>query len=80
MIRLDSKESEKERIIEFLTAAIENPQLECECLFNNSPNRNNPNITYNNFMSILKRYKNNPDFETKTFSRLAISFPESSKL
>ena len=80
MIRLDSNENEKERILELLTATIDNPKFELECLFNNSSNRNNPNITYNNFMTILKRYNNNPEFETKTFSRLAISFPESTKL
>jgi len=83
MIQLDSKTGEKENILELINASIDNPALELECLFNNSQqnkNRYMPNISYNNFISILKRYKNHPDFESKTSTRLAITFPETSKL
>jgi len=80
MIRLDSHTNEKEQILEILNIAIENDELELECLFNNSSNRTYYNITHENFMAVLKRFKKHPDFDVKTNTRLAISFPKSSKL
>ena len=79
MIHLDSQAGEKDQILELLNHVIDNPAYELECLFNNSTNKFNPNITYNNFMSILKRYKNHPDYTSTTNSRLTIQFPESGK-
>ena len=46
MIHLDSRSGEKEKIIELITHSIDNPELELECLVNNSSNRNNANIPY----------------------------------
>jgi hypothetical protein len=79
MIHLDSRAGEKEQIIELINTAIDNADLELECLFNNSNNKINYNITYNNFIAILKRFKNHPDYEVKSTPRLAITFPERSK-
>jgi hypothetical protein len=83
MIRLDSRASEKEQIFELIGAAIDNKDYELECLFNNPSmrggggNRSYYNVSHDNFMSILKRFKANPEFEVKTQSRLAITFPDS---
>jgi hypothetical protein len=68
MIHLDSQAGEKDQILELLNHVIDNPAYELECLFNNSTNKFNPNITYNNFMSILKRFKNHPDYTSTTNS------------
>jgi len=80
MIRLDSRANEKEQILEILNSAIDNDELELECLFNNSPNKFNPSVKHENFMSVLKRFKGHPDFDAKTNTRLTVSFTESSKL
>lgn len=81
MIRLDSRASEKEQIFELLGSAIDNREYELECLFNNPSNRRGGrsyyNVSHDNFMSILKRFKAHPEFEVKTQSRLAITFPDS---
>lgn len=86
MIRLDSRASEKEQIFELIGSAIDNRDYELECLFKNSSfhisdnNRSYYHINHDNFMSILKRFKANPEFEVKTQSRLAITFPDSNPL
>ena len=80
MIRLDSRTNEKEQILELLGAAVENPDYELECLFNNSSNRSMYNITHTNFISLLKRFKSHPDFDIKTDTRLGITFPDSSPM
>lgn len=80
MIRLDSHTNEKEQILEILNIAIENDELELECLFNNSSNRSYYSVSHENFMSILKRFKKHPEFDVKTNTRLAVSFPRNSKL
>ncbi len=82
MIRLDSRLGEKEQILELLGSAVDNRNYELECLFNNakSSNKSYYNITHTAFMNILKRFKTNPEFEVKTSSRLAITFPNSSNL
>lgn len=86
MIRLDSRASEKEQIFELIDSAINNRDYELECLFNNSNfranfrasgNKSYYHINHANFMSILKRFKSHPEFEVKTQSRLAITFPDS---
>ena len=77
MIRLDAQNNEKEQILELLGNAIDNSEYELECLFNNSTNRSMYNITHTNFISILKRFKSHSDFEFKSDSRLAITFPDS---
>ena len=84
MIRLDSRTSEKEQIFELIGAAIDNKDYELECLFNNSGSRGGGrsyyHVTHNNFMSILKRFKANPEFDVLTQSRLAITFPNSNPM
>jgi hypothetical protein len=85
MIRLDSRASEKEQIFELIGSAIDNRDYELECLFNNSSykgrgNRSYYNVSHNNFMSILKRFKANPEFDVRTQSRLAITFPDSNPM
>jgi len=83
MIRLNSRASEKEQIFELLSYAIENKNFELECLFNNQKSKVSKsyyNINQHNFMSILKRFKSHPDFEVKTQSRLAITFPYSNAI
>lgn len=79
MIRLDTQTNQKAQILELLGNALDNDSLELECSFNNSDSKNNYTVTHDNFMSILKRFKNNPDFETKTISKLVIAFPRKSK-
>ena len=79
MIRLDTQTGEKEQILELLNYTINDSNLELECLINNSPDRFNPSIKHNDFISIIKRFKGRPDFETKESVRLAINFPENSK-
>ena len=83
MIRLDSRASQKEQIFELIGSAIDNRDYELECLFNNpgarsSANRNRSyyHVNHDNFMAVLKRFKSNPDFEVRSQSRLAITFPE----
>jgi len=85
MIRLDSRASQKEQIFELIGSAIDNKDYELECLFKNpgslsSGNKSYYHINHNNFMSILKRFKANPEFEVKTQSRLAITFPDSNPM
>lgn len=82
MIRLDARLGEKEQILELLGSAVDNRNYELECLFNNakSGNKSYYNITHTAFMNILKRFKSNPEFEVKTNSRLAITFPNSSNM
>lgn len=77
MFHLDNKTGEKDKILELINYAVDNSDLELECLINNSSNRNNFNITHNNFISILKRYKGNRDFESHESTRLTITFPDS---
>jgi len=82
MIRLDSRASEKEQIFELIGSAIDNRDFELECLFNNTSskidsNRSYYNVSHDNFMSVLKRFKANSEFEVKTQARLAITFPDS---
>ena len=84
MIRLDSRASEKEQIFELIGYAIDNRDYELECILNNPSNRHNGNksyyhVSHDNFMSILKRFKAHPEFEVKTQSRLAITFPDSNQ-
>jgi hypothetical protein len=78
MIHLDSRTGEKEKIYELINNTIDKPNFELECLFylNPSPEQiRNPSITHTNLISIVKRYKNNPNFISKTNERLAITFP-----
>ncbi len=79
MIRLDKQTNQKEQILELIQNSLENSNLELECLFNNSPNKYKPNITHQNFISILKRFSKNPDFEEKTNVSLNIFFGSKSK-
>jgi len=84
MIRLDSRASEKEQIFELIGSAIDNRDYELECLFNNSGlrggNKSYYHVSHDNFMSILKRFKANPEFKVMTQSRLAITFPDSNPM
>ena len=76
MIHLDSRNSEKEKILELINSSIDKPDYELECLFYENPTQiRNPNIKNSNFVSIIKRYKGNPNFISKTNERLAITFP-----
>ena len=80
MIRLDTQTNQKDKILEIISNAIDNDELELECLFNNSTNKSNYSVSHDNFMAVLKRFKNNPEYDAKTNTRLAITFPRSSKL
>lgn len=80
MIKLDAQTNQKEKILELISNVIDNDELELECLFNNSSNRTNYSVSHDNFMSVLRRFKNNPEYDVKTNTRLAITFPRSSKL
>ena len=76
MIHLDSRHGEKEKILELINNSIDKPDYELECLFYVNPTQiRNPNIKNSNFVSIVKRYKGNPNFISKTSERLAITFP-----
>ena len=76
MIHLDSRNGEKEKILELINNSIDKPDYELECLFYETPTQiRNPNIKNSNFVSIVKRYKGNPNFISKTSERLAITFP-----
>jgi hypothetical protein len=76
MIHLDSRNGEKEKIVELINSSIDKPEYELECLFYEHPTQiRNPNIKNSNFVSIVKRYKGNPNFISKTSERLAITFP-----
>ena len=76
MIHLDSRNGEKEKILELIHSSIDKPEYELECLFYENPTQiRNPNIKNSNFVSIIKRYKGNPNFISKTNERLAITFP-----
>uniref|UniRef100_A0A6C0HLZ2 mRNA (guanine-N(7))-methyltransferase n=1 Tax=viral metagenome TaxID=1070528 RepID=A0A6C0HLZ2_9ZZZZ len=79
MIRLDKQTNQKETILALISHTLDNPELELECLINNSPNRNKPNITHDNFIAIIKRLKNHPDYIDKSTYKLNISFPATSK-
>ena len=75
MIHLNTNTGEKEKIVSLITNTIDKPDYELECLlYENTKNFKNPSIKHANFMSILKRYKGNPNFISKTNERLAISF------
>ena len=76
MIHLDSRNGEKDKILELINNSIDKPDYELECLFYENPTQiRNPNIRNSNFVSIVKRYKGNPNFISKTNERLAITFP-----
>ena len=76
MIHLDSRNGEKDKILELINSSIDKPDYELECLFYETPTQiRNPNIKNSNFVSIIKRYKGNPNFISKTSERLAITFP-----
>ena len=77
-MQLDSRTGEKEKILELINNTIDKPNYELECLFYLSPipeHIKNPSITHTNLVSIVKRYKGNPNFISKTNERLAITFP-----
>ena len=74
MIHLDARSGEKDKILELINSAIDKPNYELECLFYDDINNiRNPKINHSNFMSLLKRYKSNPNFITKTNERLTLS-------
>jgi len=76
MIHLDSRNGDKEKILELINSSIDKPDYELECLFYEKPTQiRNPNIKNSNFVSIIKRYKSNPSFISKTSERLSITFP-----
>ena len=74
MIHLDARSGEKDKILELINSSIDKPNYELECLFYDDINNiRNPKINHSNFMSLLKRYKSNPNFITKTNERLTLS-------
>ena len=76
MIHLDSRNGEKEKLLQVINDTIDKPDYELECLFYDKPSQiRNPTITHTQFISISKRYKSNPNFISKTNGRLAITFP-----
>jgi len=76
MIQLNQKNGEKDKILELINSSISKSDYELECLFyDNVINNNNPKINNDNFMSLLKRYKNNPNYISNTTERLTIQLP-----
>ena len=76
MIHLDTQSGEKDKIISLINSSIDKHNYELECLFYLNPTQiKNPTIKHTNFMSIVKRYKSNPNFTSKVHERLTISFP-----
>ena len=78
MMQLDSRTGEKEKILELINNTIDKSNYELECLFYLKPTPTqikNPSINHTNLVSIIKRYKSNPNFISKTNERLTISFP-----
>ena len=76
MIHLNQKNGEKDKILELINSSISKSDYELECLFyDNVINNNNPKINNDNFMSLLKRYKNNPNYISNTTERLTIQLP-----
>ena len=76
MINLNQKNGEKDKILELINSSISKSDYELECLFyDNVINNNNPKINNDNFMSLLKRYKNNPNYISNTTERLTIQLP-----
>ena len=74
MIHLDARSGEKDKIVELINNSIDKQNYELECLFYDDINNiRNPKINHTNFMSLLKRYKSNPNFITKTNERLTLS-------
>ena len=79
MIRLDSSKREKENILETIARAIEDPELELECLLINPISPTKSSITHDNFIAIIKRYKSSPEFDSSDNTRLTISLPNNQK-
>jgi hypothetical protein len=78
MIHLDTRNGEKDKILTLINSTIDKPNFELECLFYVKPSAEqmrNPSIPHTKFMSIVKRYKGNPNFISKVNERLTISFP-----
>ena len=76
MIHLNQKTGEKDKILELINSSISKSDYELECLFyDNVINNNSPKINNDNFMSLLKRYKNNPNYISNTTERLTIQLP-----
>ena len=69
MIRLDKQSNQKDKVVELIAYTIDNPELELECLINNSPNKYKPTITHDNFIAIIKIFKGHPDFDTKAITK-----------
>jgi len=74
MIHLDSRSGEKDKILELINFSVDKTNNELECLFYDDINNiRNPKINHTNFISLLKRYKSNPNFISKTHDRLTLS-------
>ena len=75
MIILDKNKNEKNNIIKLLKSAVNDHELELECLISDNSILNN-SIKYNNFESILKRINNKKPFNNPIIqNKLNISFP-----
>lgn len=80
MIRLNKNTNEKERVLEIINNAVDDSTLELECLINGGNiSQNIPTISHSSFILILKRFKHNPEFDTKISTKLNINFPNTSK-
>ena len=79
MIRLDKQTNQKDQILAVIGYTLDNPELELECIINNSSARNKSTITHDNFIALIKRLKNHPDYIDKTSHKLNIAFPATSK-
>ena len=80
MIHLNQKNGEKDKILDLINSSISKSDYELECLFyDNIINNNNPKINHDTFMSLLKRYKSNPNFIPKTNERLTIQLPNTNE-
>ena len=80
MIKLNSQKNEKGIITDLIDQSINNPELELECIISDNHQYSFNQVSYQQFINIIKRVKNKNQFESsRTFNKLNISFPLDSK-
>lgn len=79
MIKLNSLNNEKEKVLNLIKKSITNKRLELECIIKKDLN-SNKNVDLTQFINIIKRIKNKNKFtQQKTNNKLYILFPIDSK-
>jgi hypothetical protein len=80
MIKLNSQKNEKGIIIDLIDQSINNPELELECIISDNHQYSFNQVSYQQFVNVIKRVKNKNQFESsRTLNKLNISFPLDSK-